>query len=61
MALEAARRQVLMVPEEALSPRQGRQYVFLVQDGRAVEREVEIGAPHAGAGGDPQRARRRAT
>ena len=42
--LERARRQVLMVPEEALSPRQGKQYVFLVQDGRAVEREVAIGA-----------------
>jgi len=42
--LERARREVLMVPEEALSPRQGKQYVYLVQDGRAVEREVAIGA-----------------
>ncbi len=46
--LERARRQVLMVPEEALSPRQGKQYVFLVRDGRAVEREVEIGARSPG-------------
>lgn len=46
--LERARRQVLMVPEEALSPRQGKQYVFLVQDGRAAEREVEIGARSPG-------------
>jgi membrane fusion protein (multidrug efflux system) len=42
--LERARRHVLMVPEEALSPRQGKQYVFLVQGGRAVEREVAIGS-----------------
>jgi membrane fusion protein (multidrug efflux system) len=33
-----------MVPEEALSPRQGKHYVFLVENGRAVEREVAIGA-----------------
>jgi membrane fusion protein (multidrug efflux system) len=46
--LERARRQVLMVPEEALSPRQGRQFVFLVKDGRAVEREVELGARSPG-------------
>jgi membrane fusion protein (multidrug efflux system) len=48
VVLERARRQVLMVPEEALSPRQGKQYVFLVQDGRAAEREVEIGARSPG-------------
>jgi membrane fusion protein, multidrug efflux system len=41
--LERERRQVLMVPEEALSPRAGKQYVYLVQDGHAVEREVQIG------------------
>jgi membrane fusion protein (multidrug efflux system) len=46
--LERARRQVLMVPEEALSPRQGKQYVFLVQEGRATEREVEIGTRSPG-------------
>jgi membrane fusion protein (multidrug efflux system) len=48
VALERARREILMVPEEALSPRQGKQYVFLVQNGRAVEREVEIGARSPG-------------
>jgi membrane fusion protein (multidrug efflux system) len=48
VALERARREVLMVPEEALSPRQGKQYVFLVRNGRAVEREVEIGARSPG-------------
>lgn len=46
--LERARRDVLLVPEEALTPRQGRQFVFLVQDGRAVEREVEVGARSPG-------------
>ncbi len=48
VALERARRQVLMVPEEALSPRQGKQYVYLIQDGRALEREVAIGARSPG-------------
>jgi membrane fusion protein (multidrug efflux system) len=48
VGLERARHKVLMVPEEALSPRQGRQYVFLVQNGRAVEREVEIGSRSPG-------------
>jgi len=48
VALERARQGVLMVPEEALNPRQGRQYVFLVQDGRAIERQVEIGARSPG-------------
>jgi membrane fusion protein (multidrug efflux system) len=46
--LERARKDVLLVPEEALTPRQGRQFVFLVQDGRAVEREVEIGSRSPG-------------
>jgi membrane fusion protein (multidrug efflux system) len=44
IGLERDRREVLMVPEEALSPRQGKQYVFLVRDGRAVEQEVEVGS-----------------
>jgi membrane fusion protein (multidrug efflux system) len=48
VALERSRRGVLMVPEEALSPRQGRQYLFVVVDGRAVEREVEVGARSPG-------------
>lgn len=42
--LERSRQDVLLVPEEALTPRQGRQFVFLVRDGRAVEREVQIGS-----------------
>jgi membrane fusion protein (multidrug efflux system) len=48
VGLERTRRAVLMVPEEALSPRQGRQFVYLVRDGRAVEQEVEVGARSPG-------------
>ncbi|KAA0208871.1 MAG: efflux RND transporter periplasmic adaptor subunit [Proteobacteria bacterium] len=48
VALERSRKGVLMVPEEALSPRQGKQYVYLVQQGRALERQVEIGARSPG-------------
>jgi len=43
VALEKERDNVLLVPEEALVPRQGRQFVYVVEDGRAVEREVELG------------------
>ncbi len=43
VALEKARDNVLLVPEEALVPRQGRQFVYVIEDGRAVEREVELG------------------
>jgi membrane fusion protein (multidrug efflux system) len=32
-----------MIPEEALVPREGRQYVFVVEDNKAVEREVALG------------------
>ncbi len=41
--LQRERQDVLLIPEQALVPRQGRQYVFVVEDGRAVEREVELG------------------
>jgi len=41
--LENVRDNVLMVPEEALVPRQGRQYVFVIKDGRAMEKQVELG------------------
>ncbi|MEQ1802205.1 MAG: efflux RND transporter periplasmic adaptor subunit [Gammaproteobacteria bacterium] len=43
VALEKKRDNVLMIPEEALVPREGRQYVFIVEDGKAVEREVALG------------------
>jgi len=44
IGLEKKRDGVLMVPEEALVPREGRQYVFVVEDGKALEREVQLGA-----------------
>jgi membrane fusion protein (multidrug efflux system) len=44
VAVEKERDNVLLIPEEALVPRQGRQFVFVIEDGRAVERQVELGA-----------------
>lgn len=41
--LEKKRDNVLLIPEEALVPREGRQYVFVVEDGKAMEREVTLG------------------
>ncbi|MEZ5565594.1 MAG: efflux RND transporter periplasmic adaptor subunit [Gammaproteobacteria bacterium] len=41
--LEKKRDNVLLIPEEALVPREGRQFVFVVEDGKAVEREVTLG------------------
>ena len=38
-----------MIPEEALVPEQNRQYVFVVSDGRALKREVQIGARRPGS------------
>lgn len=43
VGVERRRDNVLLVPEEALVPRQGRQYVFVVEDGKAWEREVDLG------------------
>ncbi len=44
VAVEKERANVLLIPEEALVPRQGRQFVFVIEDGKAVERQVELGA-----------------
>lgn len=44
VAVEKERENVLLIPEEALVPRQGRQFVFVVEDGKAIERQVELGA-----------------
>lgn len=38
----------LMIPEAALVPEQSRQFLFIVQDGRAVRREVRIGRRQPG-------------
>ena len=43
VALEKERDDVLLIPEEALVPRQGRQFVFIIEEGRAVEKQVELG------------------
>ena len=41
--LQEERGQVLMIPEQALVPEEGRQFVFLVSDEHAHKREVSIG------------------
>ncbi|MBX5460928.1 MAG: efflux RND transporter periplasmic adaptor subunit [Steroidobacteraceae bacterium] len=41
-------RDALLIPEGALVPEQNRQFVFVVEDGRAVRREVHIGRREPG-------------
>jgi membrane fusion protein (multidrug efflux system) len=41
--VEKVRQNVLLIPEQALTPRQGRQFVFVIEDGKAVEKQVELG------------------
>ena len=41
--LEKRREAVLLIAEESLVPREGRQYVFIVENGKAAEREVILG------------------
>jgi membrane fusion protein (multidrug efflux system) len=41
-------RQALMVPEAALVPEQSRQFLFVIEDGRAIRREVHIGGRQPG-------------
>jgi len=43
VALQRSRQNVVLIPEEALAPRSGRQYVYVVDDGVATEREVNLG------------------
>ena len=43
VSLEKQREKVLLIAEESLVPREGRQYVFVVEDGKAAEREVILG------------------
>ncbi len=42
------RRERLTVPEEAIVPEAGRNVVFVVQDGKAVQREVKVGQRERG-------------
>ncbi len=44
VTLQKSRENVLLVPEESLVPREGRQFVFVVADGKASEREVIVGS-----------------
>lgn len=44
VSVQRTRENIILIPEEALVPRQGRQYVFVVRDGKAVELEVQLGA-----------------
>lgn len=48
VVLQREREQVLFIPEQALAPRAGRQYVFVVNDGSVTEREVRLGARSPG-------------
>jgi membrane fusion protein (multidrug efflux system) len=43
VSLEKQREAVLLIAEESLVPREGRQYVFVIEDGKAAEREVVLG------------------
>jgi membrane fusion protein (multidrug efflux system) len=42
-------REALVIPEEALTPEAERQFVFVVDDGKAQRREVRIGARRPGS------------
>lgn len=41
--------QTLMIPEEALVPEQGRSFVFVVEGGKALQREVRTGGREPGS------------
>lgn len=49
IALTRDQRQALVIPEEALVPEQDKQYVFVVENGRALRREVQIGQRRPGS------------
>ena len=46
--LVRAAREALMLPERAIVPENDRQFVFLVEDGRALKREVVVGRRRPG-------------
>ncbi|MFM8844290.1 MAG: efflux RND transporter periplasmic adaptor subunit [Gammaproteobacteria bacterium] len=41
--------ETLMIPEEALVPEEGRSFVFVVEDGKALQREVRTGGREPGS------------
>src|SRR5688572_618292 len=48
VSLARDEREALVIPEEALTPEAERQFVFIVEDGKAVRREVRIGGRSPG-------------
>jgi membrane fusion protein (multidrug efflux system) len=46
--LSRGEQDALMIPEAALMPEQSRQFLFVVEDGRAIRREVRIGRREPG-------------
>ena len=46
--LSRRRENVVLAPEAALVPRQGRQFVYVVEEGRAKERQVSLGSRRPG-------------
>lgn len=41
-------REVVLVPESAIVPRAGETFIYLIQDGKAVESKVEVGSRRGG-------------
>ncbi len=48
LQLVMTERPSLVIPEEALIPRQDRQYVFVVEQGTVVEKQIEVGGRQQG-------------
>ncbi len=48
VGISRRRENVVLAPEAALVPRQGRQFVYVVEEGRALERQVSLGSRRPG-------------
>ena len=48
VTVRGKQRPTLLLPEEALVPEQGRNYVFVVVDGKAVRKELKLGGREPG-------------
>ena len=46
--LDRDEQEAMMIPEAALVPEQSRQFIFVVEDGKAARREVRIGRREPG-------------
>jgi membrane fusion protein (multidrug efflux system) len=49
VSLQRDQRSAIVLPEESLVPEQSRQFVFVVEDGKAKKREVHIGERRPGS------------